>query len=255
MKISAVIIAFNEEAKIADAIRSVDWADEVLVVDSESTDRTQDIAGELGARVIVERWRGFSGQKQFAADAAANDMIFSLDADERATPALRDEILLIRDNGMTADAYRIPRLSIYMGREIRHGSWYPDWQLRLFDRRKGHWPDVVIHESFRIDDGASIGRLKGDLIHFSVDSAAQHAEMIQNRYAPLAARQMFDAGRTTSALRIATAAPLAFLSTYILRGGFLDGFPGICIAYFGAYHVFLKHVLLYEMVNEVKSAK
>ena len=255
MKISAVIIAFNEEAKIADAIKSVAWADEILLVDSESTDRTREIAVELGARVIVEKWRGFSGQKQFAVDAAANDLVFSLDADERVTPALRDEILSLRDSEKLMDAYRIPRLSVYMGREIRHGSWYPDRQLRLFDRRKGRWQDVVIHESFQMDDGTSIGKLNGDLLHFSVDSAAQHAEMIQNRYAPLAAKQMFDGGRGTSAMRIATAAPLAFLSTYILKGGFLDGFPGICIAYFGAYHVFLKHVLLYEMENKTKSTK
>ncbi len=255
MKISAVIIAFNEEAKIAAAIKSVDWADEILLVDSESTDRTREIAGEHGARVVVQKWLGFSAQKQFAVDAAANDIVLSLDADERVTDALRDEILKLREANSIADAYRVPRLSIYMGREIRHGSWYPDWQLRLFDRRKGRWQDVVIHESFQMDERASVGKLKGDLIHHSVDSAAQHAEMIQNRYAPLAARQMLETGRTTSPMRIATAPPLAFLSTYILKGGFMDGFPGICIAYFGAYHVFLKHALLYEMQIQSKSGK
>src|SRR5947208_5213000 len=128
MKISAVIIAGNEEAKIADAVRSVDWADEVLVVDSESTDRTREIAESLGARVIEREWPGFSAQKQFGADSAENDWIFSLDADERVSAGLKAEILAIRDADESADAYRIPRLAFYLGRPVRHGGWYPDWQ-------------------------------------------------------------------------------------------------------------------------------
>lgn len=116
MKISAVIITFNEEAKIADAIRSVAWADEILVVDSESTDRTREIASGLGARVITEKWRGFSGQKQFATDRATHDQIFSLDADERVSDGLKDEILEIRDSDVAADGYRVPRSSTYLGR-------------------------------------------------------------------------------------------------------------------------------------------
>ncbi|MEP6946835.1 MAG: glycosyltransferase family 2 protein [Acidobacteriota bacterium] len=247
MQISAVIIAFNEEAKIADAIRSVEWADEVVVVDSESTDRTSEIASELGARVIVEKWRGFAGQKQFAVDAAANDLVLSIDADERVTPDLRDEILAIRDSGVAADGYRIPRLSTYMGREIRHGGWYPDLQLRLFDRRKARWKDVAVHESITLDEGAKLGELKGDLLHFSVDSVAHHAAMIEQRYAPLGARAKFDAGRTISPMRIAAAPVITFISNYVIKLGFLDGLPGLVIAYFAAYNVFLKNVLLLEM--------
>ncbi len=252
MKISAVIIAFNEEAKIGDAIRSVEWADEVLVVDSESMDRTREIAEELGARVIVEKWRGFARQKQFALDNAAHDMIFSLDADERVTPELRDEILAIGED-KAADGYRVPRLSIYMGREIRHGGWYPDRQLRLFDRRRGRWKDVVVHESFEMDASAAVSDLKSHILHFSVDGPAEHARMIQERYAPLGARQMFDAGRATSPLKAAIAPPLAFFSTYFLKGGIMDGFPGLCISYFGAYNVFLKHVLLWELQHRAKN--
>lgn len=253
MKISAVIIAFNEEAKIAEAIRSVAWANEVLVVDSESTDRTREIAEELGARVIVEKWRGFAAQKQFAADAATNDMIVSVDADERVTPELRDEIIAIRDSGIAADGYRIPRLSTYMGRQIRHGGWYPDWQLRLFDRRKARWKDVAIHESIEMADGATISKLKGDLLHFSVDSVSEHAAMIQGRYAPLGARLMSEKGRAASRLQIVFTPPLTFLSHYLLQAGFLDGFPGICIAYFAAYNVFLKYLMLWESQNPAKS--
>lgn len=253
MKISAVIITFNEEAKIADAIRSVDWADEVLVIDSESTDRTREIAEGLGARVIVEKWRGFAGQKQFAVDAAANDIIFSLDADERVTPELRDEIMAISRSGTMADAYSIPRLSIYLGREIRHGGWYPDRQIRLFDRRRSHWKDVAVHESIELDSGGVLRPLNGDILHFSVDGLAHHAAMIQNRYAPLGARAMFESGRSTSALRIALAPAASFLSGYVLKLGFLDGIAGLCIAYFGAYNTFLKHALLLEMQADKKS--
>ena len=159
MKISAVIIAFNEESKIAEAIRSVEWADEILFVDSESTDGTREIAASLGARVLVHKWQGFSVQKQFATDRAENDWIFSLDADERVSDELIKEIADIRQLSRAMDGYRIPRLSTYMGREIRHGGWYPDWQLRFFDRRKAHWKAVAVHESVEMLDGSAVGKL------------------------------------------------------------------------------------------------
>ncbi|MGH7784117.1 MAG: glycosyltransferase family 2 protein, partial [Candidatus Binatia bacterium] len=150
MKISAVIIAFNEEGKIADAIRSVSWADEILVVDSESTDATRQIASDLGARVVIRSWLGFSKQKQFAVDAAKNDWIFSLDADERVSDVLKTEILSLLEGDKTdADGYRMPRLSFYMDRPIRHSGWYPDRQLRLFDRRRAGWNERLVHESVR----------------------------------------------------------------------------------------------------------
>lgn len=247
MKISAVIIAGNEEQKIAGAIRSVDWADEVLVVDSESTDRTREIAEGMGARVVVRPWQGFPAQKQFAVEAAANDWIFSLDADERVSDALKEQIAQIAAVGANADGYRISRLSYYMGRPIRHGGWYPDRQLRLFDRRKGRWKDVLIHESVEMSPDAVVENLSGDIIHYSVDSPEHHHEMIGIRYAPLAARQMFGGGKRTSALQIMTAGPLAFFATYVLKLGFLDGLPGFCIAGFAAHHAFMKHLCLWEM--------
>lgn len=251
MKISAVIITFNEEAKIADAIRSVQWADEVLCVDSESTDRTREIAEQLGARVVVNKWPGFAKQKQFAVDAAKHDQILSIDADERVSPELKDEIISLSNSSQKpADGYRIPRLSIYMDREIRHSGWYPDRQLRFFDRRKGRWKDVAIHESVEMKAGSDIGSLKNDILHFSVDSLAHHAEMIQTRYAPLSAKAMSERGETTSAFKIAFLPPLTFLRTYILKAGFLDGLPGLVISYFAACNVFLKHILLYEMTSK-----
>jgi len=252
MKISAVIIARDEEQKIGDAIRSVEWADEVLLVDAESTDRTREIAEELGAKVIVNPWPGFAKQKQFGVDAAANDWIFSLDADERVGPGLRDEILALKKQPeeKLAAGYRIPRLTYYIGRPVRHGGWYPDRQLRFFDRRRGHWGDRIIHESWQVNEGESVARLAGDILHFSVDSLEQHDEMIRTRYAPLGARQMFESGKRTSWLKIAAAGPAAFIRTFILKAGFLDGAPGWHIARFAAKHARLKHELLRDLQED-----
>lgn len=245
MKISAVIIAFNEEDKIGDAVRSVGWADEVIVVDSESTDATREIAGSLGARVIVRPWPGFSAQKQFATAAAANDWVFSLDADERVTDELRDEIAGLCEPD--AAGYTIPRLSFYMDRAIRHGNWYPDRQLRLFDRRKAKWKDVVIHESVEVNAGETVGKLSGDILHYTFESVRHHADMIANRYAPLSAAEMHSKGRKASIGQIVFAGPVAFVTTYIIKFGFLDGFPGFCIAMFAGYNAFLKYLLLREL--------
>lgn len=253
MKISACIIAFNEEKNIADAIKSVSWADEILLIDSESTDETREIAGSLGAKVIKKKWAGFAKQKQFATDIAANDWILSLDADERISEQLRNTILRLKDlsEDALADGYRISRLSFYMNRPIRHSGWYPDWQLRFFNRRKGKWKDVLVHESIEMQSGAKIEKLKNDILHYSMENAAHHHRMIGERYAPLAAEQMFRRGRRTSILKIITASLITFLQTFIIKGGFLDGLPGFCIARFAAHHAFLKHLLLWE--KQIKS--
>ena len=178
VKVSAVIISYNEEKNIEDAIRSVSWADEVLVVDSGSSDHTREIAHSLGARVIVNSWPGFSEQKQLAADEAANDWIFSLDADERVSEELAKEIREVLNNNGNADGYRVPRLSYYMGRAIKHGGWYPDLQLRLFDRRKGKWNGRVVHESVQMSEGSKIQIMRADILHYSVESAEHHNKMI-----------------------------------------------------------------------------
>ena len=247
MYISAVIITYNEEKNILATLESVSWADEIIVVDSNSTDRTTEIAAGNGATVIVRDWPGFSQQKQFGVDTAGHDWIFSLDADERVSAELRKEIEALKTSASKADGYRIPRLSFYMGKEIRHSGWYPDRQLRLFDRRKGRWNGREIHESVEMAPDAKVARLNSDILHFSVENAAEHHKMIGERYAPLGARHMFENGVTTSRLRVVTAGPIAFLRSYVFKLGFLDGFPGFCIARFAAYHAYLKHLLLFEM--------
>ena len=253
MKISATIITFNEAENIRAACESVSWADEVLVVDSRSTDATREIARDCGARVIERDWPGFAAQKQFAADAASHEWVFSLDADERVTEELRASVLNLRDaagESSLADGYRVARRSFYMGRWIRGGGWYPDHQLRFYRRAKGRWEGAYIHESVKMSEGSRTGTLAGDLLHYSVRDAAHHHRMIGERYAPLAARQMFEAGLRTTSLKVATAAPSAFIRGFILKGGFRDGLAGLAIARFAAHHAFLKHLMLWEMQNK-----
>jgi len=252
MKITATIITFNEEANIQAACESVSWADEVLVIDSESTDSTREIAQRSGARVIVNPWPGFAIQKQYAVDHANHDWIFSLDADERVTDELRKSIEALRNgtDAKPADGYQIARRTFYQGKWIRGGGWYPDRQLRLFRKTAGHWKKRHIHESFEMNPGSKVETLAGDLLHYTVRDSAHHHRMIGERYAPLAAQQMFDEGRRTSAFKIATAAPSAFIRSLVLKAGFRDGLAGWSIASFAAHHAFLKNLMLWELQNK-----
>ena len=252
VKISVCVITFNEEKNIAEAVESVNWADEILVIDSNSIDKTREIAESLNVKVILQDWLGFFKQKQFAVDNAKYDWILSIDADERISEELKSEILQIKTlpESKLADGYKLPRLSFYMNRPIRHGGWYPDWQLRLFNQKKGKWKDVLIHESVEMREDAKIEKLKGNLLHYSVENSSYHHRLIGERYAPLAAEQMFKMGRKTTRLKIATAGFTAFFQTYFLKAGFLDGFAGFCIARFAAHHAFLKHLLLWEKQNK-----
>lgn len=248
MKISATIITFNEESNIKAACDSIAWADEIVVVDSNSTDATRELATAAGARVIVNAWPGFGAQKQFAVDQAQHEWIFSLDADERVSDELRKSIDKLRNAPASelADGYEIARRTYYQQRWIRGGGWYPDRQLRLFRKSQGHWKQRHIHESVTMNPGARAGRLAGDLLHYTSTDAAHHHRMIGERYAPLAARQMFEEGRRTSILGVASAGPAAFIRSLILKGGLRDGFAGFTIASFAAHHAFLKHLMLWE---------
>jgi (heptosyl)LPS beta-1,4-glucosyltransferase len=248
MKISATIITLNEEENIREALASVAWADQVIVVDSGSSDKTCEIAEAAGASVIRNDWPGFARQKQFAAEQAQHEWVFSLDADERVSPELNDSIGALRklNDNQRADGYRIARRSFYQGRWIKGGGWYPDRQLRLYKKARGHWADRHIHESVRMDQDACVENLSGDILHYSMRDSAQHHRMIGERYAPLGALQMFEEGRRTSRLRIATAAPIGFIRSFVLKGGFRDGLAGLTIARFAGYHDFLKHLMLWE---------
>jgi glycosyltransferase involved in cell wall biosynthesis len=252
MKITATIITFNEAENIRAACESVAWADEIVVVDSESTDSTREIAIECGARVIIKPWPGFSAQKQFSVDSASHDWIFSLDADERVSPELKESIaaLSTQDESTLAAGYRVARRAFYMGRWIRGGGWYPDYQLRFFDRTRGRWRERLIHESVSMNEGERVATVPGDLLHYSMRDTNHHRQMIAERYAPLGARQMFRDGKRTSAWRTAVAGPAAFLRSFLLKGGFRDGRAGLTIANFAWQHASLKHAILSGLQNQ-----
>ena len=255
MKISVTIITLNEESNIKAACESVAWADEILVVDSGSIDATREVAAACGARVITNPWPGFGAQKQFAVEQTQHEWIFSLDADERVSDELKRSIESLKQKSVLADGYEIARRTFYQGRWIRGGGWYPDRQLRLFRKNKGRWKQRHIHESVTMDPDARVERLDGDLLHYTSQNAAHHHRMIGERYAPLAARQMFEEGRRTSVIGVASAGPAAFIRSLILKGGLRDGFAGFTLASFAAHHAFLKHLMLWEKQAADKTDK
>jgi glycosyltransferase involved in cell wall biosynthesis len=243
-KLSVTIITKDEAANIASALKSVEWADELIVVDSNSTDQTVSIARQFTDRVVVREWPGYVAQKNFAASVSANDWILSLDADERVTPELADEIraTLVRDPSKAG--FRVPRVTHYLGRWVRTTDWYPDPQLRLYNRRVGRWSGGHVHESVSVD--GTVGRLRNELQHFPFSDIADHVETI-NRYTTYAARQMHEAGERAGALKILVHPPLAFLRNYAARGGFRDGTAGLVISTLNAYYVCLKLAKLWEL--------
>ncbi len=238
MKISATIITFNEQKSIARAIESLRCCDEVVVVDSGSTDRTAEIAHRLGARVIEHPWEGFAKQKNVAAEAASHDWILSIDADESLSEALEAEIWQIKKRGPEFDAYTVPRLAQYLGRWILHSGWYPDRKVRLYDRRKARWVGSYVHESVQVD--GRIGHLEANLLHYTCDSLSQHLETM-NRYTTLAAEQLVAEKVRIGWRHLLVDPPWTFFRTYFLKLGFLDGVEGLAIAYMAAVYNFVKY--------------
>lgn len=238
MLISATIVTLNEERNIARAIESLQCADEVVVVDSGSTDQTCEIAVRLGARVFEEHWRGYAGQKNFAAGVARNEWILSIDADESLTGELEAEILKLKKDGVRFDAYSFPRLAQYLGRWIRHGGWYPDRKTRLYDRRKAAWVGDYVHESVAVQ--GTTGELHGDLLHYTCASLSEHLRTL-DRYTSLAARELTAQKKAVPIRRLVFDPAWTFFRTWILRRGFLDGRQGLAIAWMAALYTFLKY--------------
>ena len=237
MKISATIITFNEERNIARAIESLRCCDEIVVVDSGSVDRTVEIAGKLGARVVDSAWRGYSGQKNLASECATHDWVLSIDADESLSEALEGEIWQLKKNGPDCDAYTMPRLAQYLGKWILHSGWYPDRKIRLFDRRKARWVGDFVHESVQVE--GRVGHFKSNLLHFTCDSLSEHLKTM-DRYTTLAAEQLVSRGRKVGFGQLLVDPPWTFFRTLVVQRGFLDGMEGIAIAYMAALYQFLK---------------
>ncbi len=245
--LSVVVITRNESRNLARCLRSVEWADEVVVVDSESTDGTIEIARRFGAKVRVEPWRGFSEQKNFAVALAAHRWVLSLDADEWLGPEGGDEIRRALESPR-ADGYLIDRKNAFAGRFVEH-VWSPDWHLRLFLRDRGRFEGGRVHESFRLHPGAKVLRLASPLYHLTYRSVDDYVERM-NRYTGLNARTLRERGRRFHVTKLVLSPGVTFLKLYVLKRGFLDGVRGLVVAAGSAYSVFLKYAKLWELERE-----
>jgi glycosyltransferase involved in cell wall biosynthesis len=238
MKISATIITCNEERNIARAIESLRCCDEILVLDSGSTDRTVEIAQKLDARVIESTWSGYAKQKNLAASQAANDWILSLDADEALSEALEGEIWQLRKNGPEYDAYTMPRMAQYLGRWILHSGWYPDRKIRLYNRKRATWVGEFVHETVKFE--GTVGHLKSNILHYTYESLSEHLRTL-DRYTTLAAEEVVARKAPVGWQKLIVEPGWTFLRTYLFQLGFLDGLEGLMIANMAAMYTFLKY--------------
>ena len=252
MKLTVTVITRNEAANIEGALESVKWADEIVVVDSHSADETVALAQRYAARIVVHDWEGYSAQRNYAAAIASNDWILAIDADERVPPALAAEIQEIMRAGTNVSGFRMPRVSHYLGRWIRGTDWYPDYQLRLYDRRVGRFNGKRVHESVELTAGRP-STLRNDLQHYPYRDISDHVISIDH-YTTLAAEEWFSEGRRTNPIEVMLHPPAAFLRNYILRRGFRDGTAGFLISSLNSYYVFLKILKLWELQNGYRPA-
>jgi glycosyltransferase involved in cell wall biosynthesis len=243
-QISATLITNNEEANVEEALQSLAWADEIVVADSGSTDATVEICRRYTDRVFKRAWTGFVDQKNYVVERASHDWIISLDADERIGPELAREIEQLRRAGFRHAGYRIPRVAFFMGRWVRHGDWYPDHQLRLFDRRRGRWRGGRVHESVQVE--GTPGILRGEIQHYTYRSLSDYLRRLET-YSTLAAQDYQQRGKKASLTKLVGNPCLTFLKAYLLKRGFLDGAPGLMVAVMGAVSVFFKYAKLYEL--------
>ena len=263
IKLSAVVITRNEEKNIVRCLNSLeDVADEILVVDSFSTDGTAAICRQKGVDFVQHPFEGHIEQKNYALSVAKNDYILSLDADEALSDTLRRSILAVKDS-QAYDGYAVNRLTDFCGRWIRHCGWYPDQKIRLWDRRKGRWGGVNPHDRVIMDDNCHVGHLRGDLLHYSYPTIRDHIAQMDH-FSDIAAREAFRGGRTSNiVLDICLNPALTFIKKYFLKTGFLDGYEGFVISVGSAYGKFLKYIKLRELekqgreggAGEVKAAK
>lgn len=246
IKLSAVVITYNEEDKIGRCLDSlIGIADEIIVVDSLSTDRTVEICKSKGATLINQPFLGYIEQKNFALEKSNFDYVLSLDADEVLSPELIQSILDIKVN-YNSDAYEFNRLTNYCGKWIKHGGWYPDIKTRIWKKTDGKWGGTNPHDEVILKNSTKVEKLKGDLLHYSIDSIAQHIDQIQ-KFTTIAAQSLHSKGRTTSIATILFNSCFKFVRDYFLRLGFLDGFYGFVVAYNSAFATYLKYLKLYSL--------
>jgi glycosyltransferase involved in cell wall biosynthesis len=243
-EISVVIITKNEERNIRECLESVKWADEIVVVDNDSTDHTLSICKEYGARIFQEEWKGYSGQKNSAIAKAINEWVLNLDADERVSPELRREMQKGLEGNQTADGYRIPRKNFFLGRWIRHCGWYPDLNLRFFRKSRGRFGERAVHE--RVELQGKVLTLTHPIIHETYRSLSDFLQRM-DRYSTLAAQEMHQQGRKFRLIDVIFRPPFTFLQMYFLRAGFLEGYLGFVLSVLYSYYTFAKYIKLKEL--------
>jgi glycosyltransferase involved in cell wall biosynthesis len=243
LPISAVLITQDCEGSLPATLAALAFCDEIVVVDSGSSDQTVELAREAGARVIQTSWRGFGPQKQFAVDQAAHDWVLCVDSDEIVTEPLRDCMLEVL-RAPQFRAYQFARCNRFIGRYLRHGEGYPDWSLRMFDRRRARWSDDVVHE--KVITLEAVGQLEGDLLHHSEEAIESYLAK-QNRYTTLAAEALAQEGAVVSVAKLLWSPAFRFIKFYLLRGGFLDGAPGFIHIVIGCFNSFAKYAKLIEL--------
>ncbi len=254
MRISAAIITLDEEENLGRCLASLRGvADEVVVVDSGSTDGTERIAREGGATFVAQAWLGYGPQKTLAAERASHEWILSLDADEALSDELRASILRLKDGGPRADAYEVNRLNWYCGRFLRHSGWYPDRKVRLWRRGAARWADASIHELAEVAPGMRVERLRGDLLHYTIRDRAQHLRTIE-RFTTLSAESLLRAGKEGDAWKRFVSPAATFLRGYLLKAGFLDGRAGWDVCRLSAYATWLKYEKLRRLAARPPAA-
>ncbi len=242
--ISATIITFNEEKNIRRCLESLQGvADEIIVVDSLSTDNTKNICTELGVHFIEQKFLGYIEQKNFAVGQTKYDFVLSLDADEALDEPLKEAILQIKQQGSQADSYKMNRCTSFCGKWIKHGTWYPDKKIRLFNKQKAKWAGVNPHDRIEIAAGSTCEYVKGDILHYSYSSLEEVVTQA-NKFTTIQAQAMYDKGKRASALNLIVNPSMAFISGYIFKAGFMDGTDGFILAKTIAYQTLLKYAKL-----------
>ena len=246
-KISVVIITLNEERNIERCLRSVQWADEIVVVDSGSTDGTLDICERLGCKIVRTPWLGFGRTKQLAVESASNEWVFSIDADEEATPELQQRLQSIASAPEALRGYRVNRRSFYLGKLIKHSGWTHDYPLRFFNRRYGRFNDKPVHEGVELS--GKEGRIEEELLHYTFPTLASHLAKIE-RYAALGAHEKAAKGKSAGVGRAVLRGVIEFLRIYFIKVGFLDGRHGLILAVNSAFAAYMKYLMLWEQTRQ-----
>jgi glycosyltransferase involved in cell wall biosynthesis len=247
--ISVCIIAYNEADKIDRCLQGVSWVDEIIVVDSGSTDKTVEICRGYAHKIEYRAWSGYVDQKNYVVSLAKNDWVLSLDADEEISPELSTEIQnLLQQDTLPVSGYKIPRLTYYLGKWIKHSGWYPDYQLRLFNKKTAKWVGKELHEHVEVN--GSIDILRSPLYHYTYRDIAEHLETV-NRFATLWAKeQTLIRRKSPRAIMLFIRPLIKFFECYFWKSGFLDGYQGIIIAGISSFYVFLRYSKLYELYRQ-----